>query len=376
MAEKTNKLAELLRQATETKKLVKENAKAILESTTKEVISEELQKESLFNEDADEDNDFTEVSADEDGDTIDEPMETEPEMGDVEDGEEITPIDPDMDMGMDAESEIDMDAEPEMGDDMPVQDDTVMDLTNASREEVMDAIANAPDDAEIVIVKSPAYDVSVNDGGQNDIPTPAPKPEMGEVEDDTFDEMVTETESVIENDDNGLVAEDYNEVQMNESLLLDKNNKLKLYEGRIVKFKRAVLKLMSENKKLVAKQVQYDTALTETSTLLENLKLTNVNLVHITRLITENTVKNDEKIEILKEFDNKVTTVNESKILFESWTKLLNVTSANQNKTIANLSNLNETVIVRPKNILKESKSLDSGMGGSQFDRIANYDIG
>lgn len=75
-------------------------------------------------------------------------------------------------------------------------------------------------------------------------------------------------------------------------------------------------------KQLSEERQKYNKALTESHQLLDQLAVHNTNLLHITKLFTEQTVSRNEKVEIAKQFDN-VKTVNESKILFEALSKTL-----------------------------------------------------
>ena len=361
-------LEEMISQTKATKDLLKENAKTILAATTKEVLKESLED---LGEDADEESPYEETDVDDTGEEVAPADEEGDETGD---GMTASPA---------PEPEVGDTGEADMTDVVPldatgvenISGEETLDLTNASREEVMAAIANAPDDAKIVLVKKPAFDVSfettetepmIPDMGQGDTEevvdqVPMDEPQMG-------DETEVEDEPPM-----GDETDEEKDKPFGESNLLKvKNQQLKLYEGKIEKLKEAVKILIGENESLKQTQTQYVSALNEAKKSLNEVALTNVNLMHVTMLFTEGSVTRTEKEDILKEFDQKVTTINESKLLFESWQRVLTKAPLNPPNQL-DRGKLNETTVVEKKS-LNESKSYQKPVM-SDFDRIAGYTV-
>lgn len=372
-------LEEMLDQTKKAKELIQENAKTILATTTKEVIKEALENPEELAEADEPDADYTETEATEDGEDIGDTPEFPAEDGE---GTDETPDMPDApeDGAEDVPAEITPMDTPEIA---PIGDEEeTLDLTGASYEEVMAAIENAPDDAKIVIVKKPAFDVSF-EGGESEMGGGAEPPmvpdfdgEDEEAEAPDFDQETDEDEpeetepTGDESDMDDDEDDDLEESMMESKAIRVKNNQLRLYEAKIEKLQTAVKILVKENATLKTNEAAYVGALNEAKGVLNDLSLTNVNLMHVTRLFSENTTTRVEKEEILKEFDNKVTTVNESKLMFESWSKLLAKSPA-QKPELPTKTSLNETTVIEKK-ILKESKSFESAKL-NDFDRIAGY---
>ena len=109
-------------------------------------------------------------------------------------------------------------------------------------------------------------------------------------------------------------------------------------------------------------------ALTESNQLLDQLAVHNTNLLHITKLFTEQTVNRAEKIEIAKQFDN-VQTVNESKILFEALSKTLPKKAA-----ATNVQQLKEEMKPASPSTLKEEKTFNDP-DFERFNQLIKYKI-
>lgn len=127
-----------------------------------------------------------------------------------------------------------------------------------------------------------------------------------------------------------------------------------------------------ESKSLKEQQLKYNSALKKSNQLLEQLAVHNTNLLHITKLFTEQTVSREEKIQIATQFDG-VKTVNESKILFEALNQTLPKKSLSQKK---NVQQLKEEMVsnTAKKEILKEEKTFKDP-DFERFNKLVGYKI-
>ena len=73
---------------------------------------------------------------------------------------------------------------------------------------------------------------------------------------------------------------------------------------------------MCENKSVKAKSKQFKSALNDFRTKIQEVAVFNTNLAYATKLFTEHTTSKQEKINIMRRFD-EVETLNESKNLFK-----------------------------------------------------------
>lgn len=363
-------LEELLLKITEVSTLTEsqshEALKSVLEPEVKSFV-----KESLMNKDnvmkEDDDMDYTEEVVDADGNAAEMDV-TDTEMTDTE-----MPSD-DMEM-----SDDDM----EMPVSGPEDEDEVLDLTNASLEEVMEKLKDLPDDTVIEIVKNPpTYDVKPN-AGLN---------EEEEICEECDDEMyegydMDEASAAAEIDEwiEEALQESANERKVNEYKAI-----VEQYEKKLRKMQAshtAEVKALNEqlniqkrtNKRLSEERQKYNAALTESNQLLDQLAVHNTNLLHITKLFTEQTVNRAEKIEIAKQFDN-VQTVNESKILFEALSKTLpkkaaatNVQQLKEEMKPASPSNSLHSQSASPSTLKEEKTFNDPDF--ERFNQLIKYKI-
>lgn len=345
-------LEELMRQADETKALVTENAKIILGKTVKQVIKEDLTKDHYGDDESETTElpiggDFTEVDADAEGvdGTADVAFEGEPET-DEGTGDEVFEGEPETDEGTDS-----TDGEGE-------SEEEEIDMTDSPYEDVLKAVQALEDGDKVVIVKDPA--TFTIDTVEAD-------------EDEDEDEKIEESamESIVDDEE----TSEYVAEQVNESKIIqEKNKKISLYEAKILEMKKGLSLLLAENKKIKAEQVQTVQTVEKTRQLLEDVSLTNVNLMHITRLFTEQSISQEDKESILKEFETKVTTPNESKFLFESWERVLDTKQAiKPNNPLVGKKNLNEAVITEKRDKINESKSFEKPK--TTFQRLLEHRI-
>lgn len=294
----TNKLEQLLLNIESVQKLTeeqtKETLKTVLADETKKFIQESLLKEDDFD---------SEETVDSMGDDYSE------EVVGADSNELPTDVDAgDMSDTTDIVSEPDMGDVGDMGDsdDMTtVSDDEVLDLTNASAEEVMAAIQNLPDDTVIEIRKNPAtFDVSTDTDG------------LEESYDITESE---DCEDCDDNDDNKL--DEWIEESLQENVKKDVSKQYQKiisdYENKLQKLQEQLNVKNKEIQKLQEQEAKYENVLVESQNALEKLAIYNTNLMHVSKLLTEQTISKEEKTNILKQFD-EVKTINESKILYNA----------------------------------------------------------
>lgn len=341
MAEKGKFIVdEALLESKEIEKAFQANAKEILARTMGSEI-EEMVKESLSG---------SKVGLTEDED--DEEMDLELDMDDMEGDEDAGDAgdDLDLDLGDDEDLELgdmegededmDLDMEPEMDDD----DLEVVDLTDADDEEVINVFKKMSPEDEIEVVQ---------DGGNIDIKDKATGAEYrielggsemeGEDEDMDLDmdldmdmdseEGEDEVEYQIELDDEDMEGE---EEEVEESIA-GKRKKYNRYSGsahhptttnesikpRMIQLskennvlKTKVTEIQKENEQLKEDYNKMVDALKQFRTKLNEVAVFNSNLTYAVRLFTENTTTRDEKVDIIKRFDD-VKSLKESKNVYK-----------------------------------------------------------
>lgn len=376
MAEKSI-LEQALLQVQTLEEAVKQNAKGILASTMKQELND-LLKESEEEEvelPEEEENDMSEqpeVDSEEEDEEGDEENfddldnEDEDSMDDMEDEEDMEDEDSmdDMDDMDDMEDEEDMDDmndfggedsmddefsdEDSMDSELPSfddeesfgDDDDVVDMTNASHDEVLRVFkAMKPEDG--IVVKKDGDDVELDvdgdeyiiklDDNEDDMSDDFDMSEMDDMGDE-FDmsEMDDETIFEIELDE---------EEDMEEALVAKpKVKKIEATEAARTKsnphgdkgpgqgrtglkskkmYKAGSGALNEEVKALKKQNSEYKKALVLFKEKLNEVAVFNANLAYATRLFTEHTTTKQEKLNILKRFDS-VSTMNESKNLFST----------------------------------------------------------
>ncbi len=358
MSEKKSLVEEALLQMKNLEQVVTENAKGILASTMKEEI-EELVKESL---------DETEMSAE------DESWSNE-EVTEDEDSLEVMGIEEPM-MGDDMSNDSDSMNMDNMGMD---DDDELepLDMTGASMEEIM-AVLDGMGDNDGVIIKKTGDDLDVDkitfqdedmmesleESDDNDDDDQQDESmdeeivyeiELGEEDDDEDDSTVTEASMMVKPKGMGMgkakselptgkvnmkgFKEDMS--QHKESFKGPKKFEFKEGEDDEVETKEAARTLgngsrnfpkrkglpkmkvitndalQEEVEKLRAKNEEYRKALNIFREKLNEVAVFNSNLAYATRLFTEHTTTKQEKINIMRRFDN-VETIKESKNLYQT----------------------------------------------------------
>lgn len=336
MAEKGKFIVdEALLESKEIEKAFQANAKEILARTMGSEI-EEMVKESLNG---------SKVGLTEDED--DEEMDLELDMDDMEGDEDAGDAgdDLDLDLGDDEDLELgdmegededmDLDMEPEMDD----EDLEVVDLTDADDEEVINVFKKMSPEDEIEVVQ---------DGGNIDIKDNATGAEYrielggsemeGEDEDMDLDmdldmdmdseEGEDEVEYHIELED----EDEENEVEESTSHTMTNRHRHNLKPAnlktesttpRVVQLtkentvlKTKVTDIQKENEQLKEDYNKMVDALKQFRTKLNEVAVFNSNLTYAVRLFTENTTTREEKVDIIKRFDD-VKSLKESKNVYK-----------------------------------------------------------
>lgn len=362
MAEKSI-LEQALLQVQTLEEAVKQNAKGILASTMKQELND-LLKESeeeeveLPEEEVKDMSEQPEVdSEDEDEEEGDEENlddldnEDEDSMDDMEDAEDMD----DEDMGgmedefgsedsMDDEfsDEDSMDDELPSFDDEDSMDDDVVDMTNASHDEVLRVFkAMKPEDG--IVVKKDGDDVELDVDGDEyiiklddesddmsddfDMSEMNDDLEMSEADDETIFEIELDEEEEMEESEEEV---DESQEETHEVKKVDAMEAARTKsnphgdkgpgQGRTGLKSKKVFKagsgaLNEEIEALKKQNSEYKKALVLFKEKLNEVAVFNANLAYATRLFTEHTTTKQEKLNILKRFDS-VSTMNESKNLF------------------------------------------------------------
>jgi hypothetical protein len=354
-------LEQALLQVQDLEEAVKANAKGILASTMKEELNDVL-KESMEEE---------EVEGNETPDLEDEndmPISEQPEGDDEEGNDDEASIndepmddeDPDMDVEGDDESDdlsLDGDDELELPsadmDDMEGDDD-VLDMTDASDEEVLKVFKSMkPEDG--IVVKRDGDNVELEDGDDEYIIKL--DGEEGEVaEGDWNEEEVSEEEDcqecgdsmeeeVAEGDDTvyEIELEDVSEEEVSEEEVSEEevseeevSEEEETHEEEVdeasrtmgndvrgegprqgKKYKAGRAEINEEVETLKKQNAEYKKALVLFKEKLNEVAVFNANLAYATRLFTEHSTTRQEKMDILKRFDS-VTSLTESKSTYKT----------------------------------------------------------
>ena len=383
-------LEELLIQAgtlnEETEKRVNTNQKTIIESTMANAVKNFIQEAVEGSEDEFEgmegmEEEMFEMNVPEDqkarAEDIFEEEDIDAETGEAVEGEDEeidVEIEDDEDMeGMEDDEEIEIEDDEDMEDegmydeesdeDDEYMDDTtdfedeeeVLDMTNASLEEVMDFIENSEDEVVVKIVKKPTYSVSVEN-----------------MDDDT--EIEVNEDMLAE-----VISQELEEVEkMNEMNLSPvgptkmKDESGKEYEVKAMsenrKLKNQLAQLKEENRNLKLNETKSVAALKTMMEQSKKLALVNSNLAYVSRLFTEHVTTKQEKVEILKAFDS-AKTINESQKRF----KVLNESLSTRTQKKKINVNIKESVDFNQQKVIKEEKAFVEDPAQASILRLMNY---
>lgn len=354
MAEKSI-LEQALLQIENLEEAVKQNAKGILGSVVKQELNgllkestkEEEETAEQDMEDTDVDSDMSDVDAETDDaetDDVDaDDVDTDTDIPDEEDdesGDEMPDVDSD-------------DESPEMG-----SDDSVMDMTNASDEEVVKVFrAMKPEDGIVVkrdgnnldvtidgdeyVIKLddyPSGDMNEDDMSETDMEHEMSEEDMSDEvsEEDMTEDMDEETVYEIELDGSddekptetkeektSKPAKGVKKVEATEAARTQGNDVRGEGPRQGKKFKAGRPELNEEVSKLRKQNDEYKKALVLFKEKLNEVAVFNASLAYATRLFTESSTTKQEKLNILKRFDS-VSTMNESKQLYNTIKSELN----------------------------------------------------
>ena len=327
-------LEQALLQVNTLEEAVKQNAKGILSSVMKQELNE-LLKESEEEEEVATEEEAIEPKEEESEDMSEQPdSDNEDETEDADD-EEIPSINDEPSKDIDDESP-EMDDMPSMGD-MPAADDDMLDMTNASDEEVLKVFKAMSDEDGIVVKKDgnnielkdedDEYIIKLDESEEEEEETEVSEDwneeeSMEDVAEGEEEETVYEIELDDEEDSEEEVSEDDSmEVEATEAARTkwnthgDKNeaNRAGLKSKKVF----AAGAMNEEVDNLKKQNAEYKKALVLFKEKLNEVAVFNANLAYATRLFTEHSTTKQEKLNILKRFDS-ISTINESKNLYNS----------------------------------------------------------
>lgn len=375
-------LEQALLQVQDLEEAVKANAKGILASTMKEELNEVL-KESMEEEDVEgnktpnsEDENDMPVSeqdfADEEGNDDETSINDEPSDDEDPDKEADNA---EFDFGTDS-SEDDEETEDDL--ELPTADeegdDDVLDMTDASDDEVLKVFKSMKPEDGIVVKRNgdtvefedgeDEYIIKLDDGNEKEMSA-----EMSEEQDclegDCMEEEVSEGEHTVyeidldfeDSDDESMEEEEVDEASRTYA------NDVRGGSRQGKKYKSGRAEINEEVETLKKQNAEYRKALVLFKEKLNEVAVFNANLAYATRLFTEHSTTRQEKLNILKRFDS-VTSLTESKSTYKTIAGELgsskNVTEAVVNK-IASTPTTSSS-----QEVLSETKAYES----PQFKRM------
>jgi hypothetical protein len=327
-------LEQALLQVNTLEEAVKQNAKGILSSVMKQELNE-LLKESEKEEEVATEEDVMEPTEEESEDMSEQPDSDDEDEAENADDEEIPSINDEPSKDIDDESP-EMDDMPSMGD-MPAADDDMLDMTNASDEEVLKVFKAMSDEDGIVVKKDgnnielkdedDEYIIKLDESEEEEEETEVSEDwneeeSMEDVAEGEGEETVYEITLDDEEDSEEEVSEDDTmEVEATEAARTkwnthgDKNeaNRAGLKSKKVF----AAGAMNEEVDNLKKQNAEYKKALVLFKEKLNEVAVFNANLAYATRLFTEHSTTKQEKLNILKRFDS-ISTINESKNLYNS----------------------------------------------------------
>lgn len=382
-------LEQALLQVQTLEEAVKQNAKGILASTMKQELND-LLKESLEEEGEVEasEKEETEVAEQPDPEVEDEEdMPSEP-SDDVED-ENLDNLDNEDPMkNIDDESDDD-DESSEFGDESTEfgdesDDDDVMDMTDASDEEVLRVFkAMKPEDG--VVVKKDGNEIDFDLGDDEYIikldeegddfemsegdmmPNVDAHEELGMEEENIYEVEIDEEEV----DEEEVEEEETHKIEATEAARTKSNphgnkngmNRAGLPSKKKYKAGSGVFGINEEVEKLKKQNSEYKKALILFKDKLNEVAVFNASLAYATRLFTEHSTTKQEKLNILKRFDS-ISTMNESKGLYNTIKTELVTKKPVTESVVEKISNTPSTST--SSEVLSESKAYEN----PQFRRM------
>jgi hypothetical protein len=346
-------LEQALLQVETLEEAVKANAKGILASTMKQELNDLLKEQEEDEIDPEQ----------EEKDVTDEP---------VDDNTSIS--DEDLDSETDEISAEDKTEEPSIDDED--MDDDVLDMTNASEEEVLKVFkAMKPEDG--IVVKKDGDNVNLDLGDDEYIikldgndEVEMSEEEWGDDSQDNMDMSEEDDETIYE------IELDDEEVEMSEEESEDDEIEIEATEaartyGNDVrtpanqgkKYKAGRHEMNEEVKTLKKQNSEYKKALILFKDKLNEVAVFNANLAYATRLFTEHSTTKQEKLNILKRFDS-ISTMNEAKNLFNTIKTELGTKTTVTESVVGKISNTPSSS--SSQQVLSEAKAYEN----PQFRRM------
>jgi hypothetical protein len=365
MAEKSI-LEQALLQVQTLEEAVKQNAKGILASTMKQELND-LLKESeeediemseetdmeIPEEETEDMSEQPELDSEDDEndedldneDSMDDEFSADDSMDDEDSVDDLDSMDDEDSFGDDLDS---MDDEDSFGDDLDSMGDDVMDMTNASDDEVLRVFKSMKPEDGIVVKKDgdnvemdvdgDEYIIKLDDGDDfessdmDDIDSDDEVFEGDMSDDEVFEGDMSDDETIyeIELDEEDELEESDEETHEGKKIEATEAARTKSNphgdkgpgQGRTGLKSKKMYKagsgsLNEEIQTLKKQNSEYKKALVLFKEKLNEVAVFNANLAYATRLFTEHTTTKQEKLNILKRFDS-VSTMNESKNLFST----------------------------------------------------------
>jgi hypothetical protein len=362
---------EALKDYKEINGFLKDNAKGILHALAKEEI-EEMVKESILNED---ENEYEEEEIETEIDVESDEDETESDV-DLSDLEDVVGVDSEIE-GADVDTmDVDLSAELGMEDEI-TSDETELEMTQASDEDILSVFKKLTDNDEIEIVDDEVH-LNVTKPGEymirkNGVESPnVEEANITDEEEIVYEIELDESEDVeIELSDDETIEEQIPvgvaqahrmpaKADIGQPVGAGAKN-VPGVKGESIEKTEVVneeatdeekTKLMEEVENLRKENADFKTLLSKFRTKLAEAVIFNYNLGHVTRLFTEHATTKDEKKEIIKRFDDNAKTIKESKRLYKSILGELSNRSVNSN-IIEN--KINESISTSGSKVLKES---------------------
>lgn len=387
-------LEKALLQVEQLEEAVKQNAKGILESTMKQELKDLLKESEEVDEKPEDEfqDDVSEQSEDEENETDEGSDEETEETDDVETDDEF-------DTGSEEESE-DEESDEFGGDfggfeDDSEDEDDVLDMTNSSDEEVLKVFKSMkPEDG--IVVKKDGENVSfeteedeyiikldgeVSDDVSTDDTEDFGDEDFGSEDEESDEEVVYEIELDGESENIGDGGEDSDEdytwfgddeeegettpPQETDEAARTFANQVRKPSNHGKKFKAGRHEMSEEIERLKKQVSEYKSAIVTIKGKLNEVAVFNANLAYSTRLFTENSTTKNEKLEILKRFDN-VEGLQESKKLFNTIKSELDTKKPVVNESIVGKLNNKSNKVSSTTEMLSEAKAYEN----TQFSRI------
>jgi len=245
-------------------------------------------------------------------------------------------------------------------------EDGNVDLVNIKDVDLIyDLILKAPEGTTFVKVSTPALEVTTPEVTDDNYDDETPMEEVPEIE----PEPVMEQKIVAKK--SGTVVD--KTIVEHATKLAQKNKVIKIYEDKLQKLQVALKKSRGENAILKEEQLEIMKVIKEAKNTLTDLHLINENLKNAAKLMVEHGVSPKQRKEILKDFNDKGNSINESKLIYEMWDKSLR-SSKLEEATMKNVILGKKPVISETVNKLTDNKISDNRID-EKFARLSGQII-